>query len=299
MVPEDVQSLVAAALEAVGGSSAGAPVIGIHCHNDLGLANANTLAALRAGASHAEVTVGGFGERAGNAALEELAFCLSAFGERYGLTHGIVLDQIAPTAGLFDSLTGIRTHPNKPVTGQCAFLPVPGGFAGQALEPRLHALLQESTIGRKPGKPDVESAASAPGGGPAGPYELEAFNVTTGSHSPPVGVVVIRREGKSLTQTSHGKGPIDALFRAVDKALGFAARMVLYSVSTLSAGTEARTEVIITVELRGRRFHGRHTSTDVIESSLRAYLGACNEIGASGILEGPSDFHVAGEYLWE
>jgi 2-isopropylmalate synthase len=138
-----------------------------------------------------------------------------------------------------------------------------------------------------------------PGSGAAGLYELEAFNVTTGSHSPPVGVVVIRREGKTLTQTSHGNGPIDALFRAVDRALGFAARMILYSVSTLSAGTEARTQVIITVELRGRRFHGRHTSTDVIESSLRAYLAACNDIGASGILEGPSDFHVAGEYLWE
>ena len=110
---------------------------------------------------------------------------------------------------------------------------------------------------------------------------------------------MIRRDGKTLTQTSHGNGPIDALFRAVDRALGFAARMILYSVSTLSAGTEAQTQVIITVELRGRRFHGRHTSTDVIESSLRAYLGACNAIGASGILEGPSDFHVAGEYLWE
>ena len=175
MVPEDVEAMVAAAMKAVEGSRTVVPVIGIHCHNDLGLATANTLAALRAGASHAEVTVGGFGERAGNAALEELAFCIAAFGERYGLTHGIVLDQIAQTAALFDSLTGVRTHPNKPVTGQCAFLPVPGGFAGQALEPKLHALLQESTIGRTPGMPPFEQA---PGTEAAGPYELEAFNVT-------------------------------------------------------------------------------------------------------------------------
>ena len=110
---------------------------------------------------------------------------------------------------------------------------------------------------------------------------------------------MIRREGKLLTQTSHGTGPIDALFRAVDKALGFTTKMVLYSVSTLEAGTEAATEVIVTVELRGRRFHGRYRSTDVIEASLRAYLAACNCIGVSGMLEGPSDFHVAGEYLWE
>ena len=64
-------------------------------------------------------------------------------------------------------------------------------------------------------------------------------------------------------------------------------------------GTEARAEVIVTVELRGHRFHGRYRSTDVIEASLRAYMQACNAIGESGILEGPSEFHVAGEYLWE
>ena len=130
-------------------------------------------------------------------------------------------------------------------------------------------------------------------------YVLESFNVLTSSHSPPVGVVVISRGGKTLTQTSHGNGPIDALFSAVDKALGFSTRMVLYSVSTLATGTEALTEVIVTAELRGRRFHGRYTSTDVIEASLRAYMNACNAIGESGVLEGPSDFHVAGEYLWE
>jgi 2-isopropylmalate synthase len=112
-------------------------------------------------------------------------------------------------------------------------------------------------------------------------------------------VVVITRDGKTLTQTSHGNGPIDALFRAVDKALGFSTRMVLYSVSTLALGTEALTEVIVTAELRGRRFHGRFRSTDVIEASLRAYLNACNAIGISGVLELPSEFHVAGEYLWE
>ncbi len=132
-----------------------------------------------------------------------------------------------------------------------------------------------------------------------GPYALEAYNVLSSSHSPPVGLVVIRRDGRSLTQTSHGNGPIDALFHAVDKALGFSTRMVLYSVSTLAAGTEALAEVTVTVELRGHRFHGRDRSTDVIEASLRAYLRACNAIGESGILEGPPEFHVSGEYLWE
>jgi 2-isopropylmalate synthase len=294
MVPEEMSALVTEVAELLARSPGPAPRIGVHCHDDLGLATANTLAALRAGATHAEVTVGGFGERAGNAALEELAFLISAFGERDGLSHGIDLAQIGPTSRLFDSLTGVRTHPNKAVIGECALVPVAGGFAGASLEPGLRALLQGKTIGRHEEEP-LETQPPEP----SGPYALEAFNVLSSSHSPPVALVVIRRSGKTLTQTSHGTGPIDALFRAVDKALGFSTRVVLYSVSTLSAGADAGAEVIVTVELRGHRFHGRHRSTDVIEASLRAYMSACNSIGDSGILEGPSEFHVAGEYLWE
>jgi 2-isopropylmalate synthase len=293
MGPEEMSALVAEVAGLLARGSGPVPRIGVHCHDDLGLATANTIAALRAGASHAEVTVGGFGERAGNAALEELAFLISAFGERDGLSHGIDLAQIGPTSRLFDSLTGVRTHPNKAVIGECALVPVAGGFSGASLDPPLRELLQEETIGPRQPEP------SEPAAEPSGPYALEAFNVLSSSHSPPVGLVVIRRSGKTLTQTSHGTGPIDALFRAVDKALGFTTRMVLYSVSTLSAGTDALAEVIVTVELRSHRFHGRYRSTDVIEASLRAYMSACNAIGESGILEGPSEFHVAGEYLWE
>ena len=293
LTPEDTTALVKDLVSLLGPGSKTA--VGMHCHNDLGLAAANTMAAVVAGASHVEVTVGGFGERAGNAALEEVAFLMTAFGQRYGITHGIRLEEIARTARLFDSLTGVRTHPNKPVIGQCAFIPAPGGFSGRSLSPDMRKLMREATIGGPP----EEASLLPPVQQRAGPYELESFNVMTASHSPPVGVVVIRRDGKTLTQTSHGNGPIDALFRAVDKALGFATRMVLYSVSTIGTGTDALTEVIVTSELRGRRFHGRYRSTDVIEASLRAYMNACNAIGESGILEGPSDFHVTGEYLWE
>jgi len=296
LAPEGMAELVSDVCQVLGKGGGPVPVIGVHCHDDLGLAAANSLAGLRAGASHVEVTVGGFGERAGNAALEEIAFLISAFGEKDGLSHGLDLAQIGPASRLFESLTGIRTHPNKAVIGQSALMPLPGGFSGASMEPALRSLLREETIGLPLSE---EDRRPVPAETAAGPYTLVAFNVLSSSHSPPVGLVVIRRDGKLLTQTSHGNGPIDALFRAVDKALGFSTKMVLYSVSTLEAGTEAATEVIVTVELRGRRFHGRYRSTDVIEASLRAYLAACNCIGVSGMLEGPSDFHVAGEYLWE
>lgn len=295
LVPADVAALVARVRGVAECRKPDPALVGIHCHNDLGLATANTLAAIEAGASHVEVTLGGFGERAGNAALEEVAFLLSAYGERWSVTHGITLAEIARTARLFDSLTGIRAHPNKPVTGQCAFTPSAGGFPGASLPARLHELFQEKTIGRSAG-----SAVEVPGvEEQPGPYRLESFSVMTGSQSPPAGVVVIRRGGSTLTQSSHGTGPIDALFRAVDKALGFSTKMVQYSVSTLATGTEAETEVIVTAEVRGRKFHGRHRSTDVIEASLRAYMKACGAIGESGVLDGAADFHVHGEYLWE
>ena len=293
LTPHDTSAMIRELSTLLGSGSK--TVIGMHCHNDLGLASANTLAAVEAGASHVEVTIGGFGERAGNAALEEVVFLMTAFAERYGVMHGIRLEEISRTARLFDSLTGVRAHPNKPIIGQYAFVPAPGGFSGRSLSADMRRLMRETTIGRLP----EDSSILPPIPERKGPYTLESFNVMTASHSPPVGVVVIRRDGKTLTQTSHGNGPIDALFRAVDKALGFATRMVQYSVSTLGTGTDALTEVIVTAELRGKRFHGRYRSTDVIEASLRAYMSACNAIGDSGILEGPTDFHVAGEYLWE
>ncbi len=133
MVPDQVAALVEEASRSIGTAPV---VIGVHCHDDLGLATANSLAGLRAGAGHVEVTVGGFGERAGNAALEEIAILISAFGSQYGLSHGIKLEEIAPTARLFESLTGVRVHPNKSIIGQSALVPVAGRLPGRLPGPR-------------------------------------------------------------------------------------------------------------------------------------------------------------------
>ena len=132
-------------------AGADGPVIGIHCHDDLGLAAANTLAALQAGASHAEVTLGGVGERAGNAALEQLAVLLEAFGPDLGLDHGIKLEELWGAARLLEALTGVRAHPNAPLIGEAALATTPGSHARRALEPRLRGLLEPRTVGRPPG----------------------------------------------------------------------------------------------------------------------------------------------------
>ncbi len=96
-------------------------VISIHCHNDLGLATANTLAGLRAGARQAEVTINGIGERAGNTALEEIAMALKTRAASFGLSHAIDTPQISRVSRLVSNRTGIVIQPNKAVVGANAF----------------------------------------------------------------------------------------------------------------------------------------------------------------------------------
>lgn len=95
--------------------------ISVHCHNDLGLAVANTLAAMVNGATQLECTVNGLGERAGNAALEEIIMGINTRKDFYDVTHNIETTQIYRTSKLVSSLTGVNVQPNKSVVGANAF----------------------------------------------------------------------------------------------------------------------------------------------------------------------------------
>ncbi len=92
-----------------------------HCHNDLGLAVANSLAAVAAGARQVECTINGIGERAGNASLEELAVAFAVRQSHFGITTGIRLSEIFPTSQLLARITGTGVAPNKAVVGANAF----------------------------------------------------------------------------------------------------------------------------------------------------------------------------------
>lgn len=96
-------------------------IFSVHCHNDLGLAVANTLAALRIGARQAEVALNGIGERAGNAALEEVAMALHVREDYYGLTDRIKTEQLYPTCRLLSIIIGQPIPNNKAITGANAF----------------------------------------------------------------------------------------------------------------------------------------------------------------------------------
>jgi 2-isopropylmalate synthase len=96
-------------------------IISVHCHNDLGLAVANSLAAIEAGARQVECTINGIGERAGNASLEEIVMALHVRADRLPFETGINTTELYPTSQLLSSIVGFDVQPNKAIVGRNAF----------------------------------------------------------------------------------------------------------------------------------------------------------------------------------
>ena len=123
-------------------------VISVHCHNDLGLATANTLAGLRAGARQAEVTLNGIGERAGNTALEEVVMALRTRHARFGLTTGVDTTQIAHASKLVSAVTGMVVQPNKAIVGANAFAHEAGIHQdGMLKHEETYEIMRPETVG--------------------------------------------------------------------------------------------------------------------------------------------------------
>ena len=124
-------------------------IFSVHCHNDLGLAVANTLAALSVGARQAEVTISGIGERAGNAALEELAMALRVRKDYYGLEHGIVTEQLYPSCRLLSMTIGQPIPNNKAIVGANAFAHESGIHQDGMLKNReTYEIMTPQSVGR-------------------------------------------------------------------------------------------------------------------------------------------------------
>lgn len=96
-------------------------LLSVHCHNDLGLATANTLAGVRGGARQVEVTINGIGERAGNTALEEIVMTFDTRHDAYAYEHGIDCTQLCGISRLVSGVTGMTVQPNKAIVGRNAF----------------------------------------------------------------------------------------------------------------------------------------------------------------------------------
>ncbi len=117
--PGEIRQMISTVLHEVHGARS--VTLSVHCHDDLGLAVANTLAGLEAGAKQAECTLGGIGERAGNAALEEVVMGLRTRADHYGLECGVKTEEIHRSARLLATITGVNPAPSKAIIGRNAF----------------------------------------------------------------------------------------------------------------------------------------------------------------------------------
>ncbi len=123
-------------------------VLSSHCHDDLGLAVANSLAAIQAGARQVECTINGIGERAGNAALEEIAAALYVRADHYGATSSIKLEQLYPTSQVLGQIITFTPSPNKAIVGANAFAHESGIHQhGMLANPLCYEIMTPSLVG--------------------------------------------------------------------------------------------------------------------------------------------------------
>jgi len=123
-------------------------VVSVHCHDDLGMAVANSLAGVEAGARQVECTINGIGERAGNAALEEVVMALRVRGDDMGHTTGVCTERLYRTSRLLSYLTGIHPQPNKAIVGRNAFAHEAGIHQhGMLNEPLTYEIMTAGLVG--------------------------------------------------------------------------------------------------------------------------------------------------------
>ncbi|HVO56457.1 MAG TPA: 2-isopropylmalate synthase [Dongiaceae bacterium] len=145
-VPEEYGAMFVRVREALDGAQG--VTLSAHCHDDLGLAVANSLAAVRAGVRQIECTVNGIGERAGNASLEEVAVALAVRKESFGISTNIKLDQLFPASRLLTEITGAVVAPNKAVVGANAFAHEAGIHQdGIIKNPLTYEIISPETVG--------------------------------------------------------------------------------------------------------------------------------------------------------
>jgi 2-isopropylmalate synthase len=302
-------------------------VLSVHCHNDLGMAVANSLTAVLEGARQVECTINGLGERAGNCALEEIVMAVRTRGDYFGVTTGINTRKLYPISRLVSHVTGIQVQRNKAIVGQNAFsheagihqdgmlkdrstyeimnpedigLPrtelVLGKHSGRhALRQRVFDLgyhLSEEQLqrvfdafkglaDRKKVIYDADIEALAEAQIHSGPvlWTLEAVTCNAGSATMPSAAVALwHQDGTILRDASLGDGPIDAVFKAIERITGIEVVLKDYRVRSVSVGEDAQGEASVEVDYHGKSLSGRAVSTDIVEASALAFLQVINRI---------------------
>jgi len=302
-------------------------IISVHCHDDLGMAVANSLMAVKHGVRQVECTINGIGERAGNAALEEIVMAIKVRKDFFGgLYTDINTKEIYKTSRLLCRITGSFVQPNKAVVGDNAFAHESGihqhgvlanpltyeimspedvGFPStriilgkhsgrHALKRRLNQLgfqLSDQDIERVFEKfkaladkkkevydEDLESLIYEEfmKVEEEEPIKVKHYQVQTGENLLPTATVVLTLNGEERTATSTGNGPVDAVIKAIQRALGIEPKLLDFSIKALTPNTDAQAEARLVVELDGVKASGRGVDTDIIKASVNGFVDALN-----------------------
>lgn len=296
----------------------------VHTHNDLGLATANSLAALAAGADGVEGTINGIGERAGNCALEEIAMALAVRGD-LGMRTGIRTEEITATSRMASRLTGIPVPAGKAVVGANAFTHGAGVHQDGVLKKReTYEIMRPESVGRREGgelalgrqsgragfvdrlvrlgvnvEADrleelygafmelaekkkqvydddlVELAREHLSEAPAA-WRLGTVQVTAGNRTIPTATVQLEKNGAVKRDSATGAGPVDAVFRAIDRITGKAGELRSFGIQALSRGQDALGEVSVLADFGGGATGAKGSDTDIVVASAKAYLNALN-----------------------
>ena len=297
--------------------------LSVHCHDDFGLAVANSIIALKSGADQAHVTMNGLGERAGNASLEELAVVLKA---QYKVNLAIKTELLYETSLLVSRITDFPLQPNKAIVGENAFVHESGmhthgilsnpatyepfnpdmigrtrriasgkhsgstGIRASLMEmgfdpndEQLKEIFQRvksiGDKGKRVADADLQAIAELVMGLPAvRPIKLEEITVVTGSRVTSTASVRLNLNGKMLTEAATGVGPVDAAINAIKKAVGIVEPIQLdnYSVKAITGGTNAVTEVAVSISKGDRKATAIGVNEDIVIASVEAMLSGMN-----------------------
>ncbi len=300
-------------------------IVSVHCHNDLGLATANSLSAIVNGAEQVECTINGLGERAGNAAMEEIIMAIKV--RRLPYEVGINTQEIYKTSKLVSTLTGIPIQPNKAVVGENAFAHESGihqhgiiqdPTTYEIIDPKMIGIPESKIVlGKHSGKHAFEKRLQELGYNLSAEqleeafkkfkeladkkkeitdrdieaivsnqmriipefYKLEHLQVVSGIGIVPTATVIITEDGEIIKSVEIGNGPVDAVYKAISKAVKIQHNLEDFSLKSITGGTDALGEAVVKISDKdGNYYIGRASSTDIVEASAKAYLRAINQM---------------------
>ena len=248
-------------------------IISTHCHNDLGMATANTISGVLNGARQVEVTINGIGERAGNTALEEVAMILRCH-HSIDIDTNINTQKIYPTSRMVSSLMNMPVQPNKAIVGRNAFAHSSGIHQDGVLKNvQTYEIIDPKDVG-------IDDNAIVLAGADRNVnhhIKLEYLQVTSGVGVRSVASLGLNISGEHFEAAATGNGPVDAAIKAVKQIIKRHMTLKEFTIQAISKGSDDVGKVHMQVEYDGQMYYGFGANTDIIAASVEAYIDCINK----------------------